>query len=464
MAATFIGLTALLLVAGVVVSPSCWRSPFRSVSSRTSCGITPAAGSVIAFNARPRERDPESALGPASGREPPNTAGRRTGRPVRRAIDSAAGGGKCPWSQGSVGGWGRRSRRRCRRPRDRAPPTSGMSGTRGLRDARAQPDRRSRDDPVHLPRAGEAAPSRRGGRRRDGVQGAERGVRAVDELIAALREFTSPAFDHRASASSSASPIAGFASASSACVLTFVNVCRGALADLRVADDDAVEVVERRQHLPVAAGEGPIAGGRHRLCAVDRLCRLEPAVVEPGDRRLVARGVGGEPRQKTRVDERHVAGDDGDVLARGGSTGVPNARDRSEVGLVVDRPAERKREAVERVSDRFSLIGPTIYHEFVDDRVAAAGGALGARRTGSSSPASRSATRRIIGTPQAGRRPCLGRRSASSAPGEDGSGGHGSSRCRGTSRLRSVKQSGRRDSDRDGNRERSAPFSIPVAP
>jgi len=88
-----------------------------------------------------------------------------------------------------------------------------------------------------------------------------------------------------------------------------------------------------------------------------------------------------EPRQKTRVDERHVAGDDGDVLARGGSTGVPNARDRSEVGLVVDRPAERKREAVERVSDRFSLIGPTIYHEFVDDRVAA-GGAPGARRDG----------------------------------------------------------------------------------
>jgi len=114
-------------------------------------------------------------------------------------------------------------------------------------------------------------------------------------------------------------------------------------------------------------------------------------------------------------------------LARGGSTGVPNAPATGGGRASSSTARRRKREAVERVSDRFSLIGPTIYHEFVDDRVAA-GGALGARRDGIVVAGQSVCDAADHRNPRkGGRRPCLGRRSASSAPGEDGSGGHGSS-------------------------------------
>jgi hypothetical protein len=88
------------------------------------------------------------------------------------------------------------------------------------------------------------------------------------------------------------------------------------LADLFPVDNDVIEISERRDNFPVAAGERRLTGPGHRSGAIDRMRGLIPAVRQFRDRAVPAGRTVEEIGDELRIDQRHVTGNNEDITLR----------------------------------------------------------------------------------------------------------------------------------------------------
>jgi hypothetical protein len=155
------------------------------------------------------------------------------------------------------------------------------------------------------------------------------------------------------------------------------------LFDRPVADEGVVEIVEGCDYLPVAAGEGRLAGRNHRSGAVDGMRGLVPAITELRDRAVPAGGALEEIRDELGINQWHITGDDervGPGIERAQSS--PDASHRALVGIVVDSELDRTVVARERRLDGLALVRPAVEDESVDSRTDSIGDPPDHRRAG----------------------------------------------------------------------------------
>lgn len=144
-------------------------------------------------------------------------------------------------------------------------------------------------------------------------------------------------------------------------------------------DDDVIEVKQRFDDLVLAAVQRPPAGVVHRVGVIHRLCRLEP-VVGTRDRGLVGLGPLEQVADEGRVDEGHVTGDHGGVLALDGPQRGRNARHRTLVGVLVEGELGVERVVRQRRLDSLDLVLAAVHDEFVDGLTQSVGDAANHRR------------------------------------------------------------------------------------